>query len=370
VDWRIEKLISWLVSDLLRSLRSAKRRKFSVVVMPDFFIDRFVTYSGEIERFSAKVAEVAARRGGNIHGVEQTELRGGNAANTAATLATLGARVYPIITTNRFGYHLLKFYLKPLGVDLSHVKVNGEVALTTALEINYKGEKVNIMMGDLGSLPNFGPENLTEDDWRLLEEADYVCVFNWASTQQWGTELAEKVFSHVKEKGRAKTYYDTGDPSPNKQGIPKLVRKVLLSDLVDVFGVNENEAFWYASQLNMKIKRLKNKLRHNELARECARTLAKNLSARVDLHTAAFAGSFFKQNEVLVPAFSVSALRATGAGDSWNAGNIVGDALNLPDSCRLTLANAVAAYYVSNPTAEHPTLSQLVEFCSKQKPIS
>lgn len=334
--------------------------------MPDFFIDRFVTYSGEIEQFSAAVSDVASRRGGNIHGVKQTELRGGNAANTAAALAKLGAKVYPIITTSALGYYMLKFYLQPLGVDLSHVKINGEVALTTALELSYRGERVNVMMGDLGSLPNFGPDKLTEEDWQLLREADYVCVFNWASTYQLGTELAERVFRHVKEKGKAKTYCDTGDPSPNRQAIPKLIQKVFLSGLVDIISVNENEAFLYASQLNIELEHLRNKLEHSELAKECARTLVKSLPTRVDIHTAHFAGSFFKENEVLVPNFSVSALRTTGAGDSWNAGNILGNALNLPDSCRLTLANAVAAYYISSPKAEHPTISQLMEFCSTQ----
>jgi sugar/nucleoside kinase (ribokinase family) len=87
----------------------------------------------------------------------------------------------------------------------------------------------------------------------------------------------------------------------------------------------------------------------------------------VDLHTSLFAGSFTKNNETVVPTFNVSALRSTGAGDAWNAGNIFGAALGLPDSCRLTLANAVAAYYISNPTAEHPTLSKLIEFCSQQQ---
>jgi sugar/nucleoside kinase (ribokinase family) len=68
-----------------------------------------------------------------------------------------------------------------------------------------------------------------------------------------------------------------------------------------------------------------------------------------------------------VPSFNVNPLRTTGAGDVWNAGNILGDALGLPDSCRLTLANAVAAYYVCSPKAEHPTLSKLMEFCVKQQ---
>jgi len=132
-------------------------------------------------------------------------------------------------------------------------------------------------------------------------------------------------------------------------------------------GVNENEAFMFASQLNPKVKGLRKKLEHHDLAKECARILARHVSARVDLHTSAFAGSFTKDNEVIVPAFKVSVLRSTGAGDAWNAGNIFGDALGLPVSCRLTLANAVAAYYVSSQTAEHPTLHRLMEFCSKQQ---
>jgi len=360
-------LIPWLMNDLLQCLKRIKPRRFSVVVMPDFFIDRLVTYSGEVEQFSQTIAEVAGRFGGNIHGVEQMELRGGNAANTAAALGALGAMVFPIIKTGPLGLHLLKYYLAPLGVDLSHVKVNGEAALTTAFELTHRSEKVNVMMGDLGSLPSFGPKDLTEDDFQLLREADYACVFNWASLRRWGTELAESVFRYVKEKGRAQTYYDTGDPTPNKDNIPKLVKKVLLGKIVDIFGVNENEAFMYASQLNPKIKRLRKQLAHHDLAKECARILARHISARVDLHTSAFAGSFFKDNEVIVPAFNVSALRSTGAGDAWNAGNIFGDALGLPDSCRLTLANAVAAYYVSSRAAEHPTMSKVIEFCSKQQ---
>jgi len=362
-----KSLIPWLIEDLLRCLKRAKPRKFSVVVMPDFFIDRLVTYSGEVERFSSSIAEVAVRLGGNIHGIKQMELRGGNAANTAAALAALGARVYPIIKTSPLGLHLLKFYLEPFGVDLSHVRVDGDVALTTAFELTHRGEKINIMMGDLGSLPSFGPKDLTQDDFQLLREADYVCVFNWASLRRWGTELAEDVFRYIKEKGKGKTYYDTGDPSPNTEKIPKLVKKVLLGKIVDVFGVNENEAISYASHLSAEVKHLRKKLEHHELAKECARILAKQLSTRVDLHTSAVAGSFTKENEVIVPAFRVSALRATGAGDAWNAGNILGDALELPSSCRLTLANAVAAYYVSSATAEHLTLPNLIEFCSKQQ---
>jgi len=360
------KLLSWLVKDLLRVLQRTKPWEFKVVVMPDFFVDRFVSYQGNLRQLSAALVKVADRKGGNIHGVKQMDLRGGNAANTAAALASLGVIVYPIISTDALGHHLLRFYLKPLGVDLSYVKDDGRIALTTAFELTHGKERVNIMMGDLGSLTIFGPKNLTDKDFRLLQEADYVGVFNWAATRRSGTELAETVFRYVKEESKAKTYYDSGDPTPNRQNIPKLLKRVLQTRLVDVLSVNENEVFRYASHMDDKVRRQRNTVDHNEAAKECARILAMHLSARVDLHTAAFAGSFTGEDEVVVPAFPVKALHSTGAGDAWNAGNIYGDALKLPDSCRLTLANAVAAYYVSSPAAEHPTIPRLIEFCRKQ----
>jgi len=359
-------LLSWLVKDLLRALKQTKPREFKVVVMPDFFIDRFVTYQGDSKQFSIAIAKVAERRGGNIHGVKQMELRGGNAANTAASLASLGVSVYPVITTDALGLHLLKYYLNPLGVDLSYVKDEGKVGLTTAVEIAEGKERVNIMMGDLGSLPTFGPKSLKEKDFRLLQEADYVCVFNWAATHKWGTELAETAFRYAKEEGKGKTYFDSGDPTPNKESIPKLLKNVLKTRLLDVLSVNENEAFQYASLFYKRVGQLRSKLDHYEVAKKCARILAKNLTARVDLHTTALSGSFTGESEVIVPSLSVKVLRSTGAGDSWNAGNIYGDALKLPDSCRLMLANSVAAYYISNPKAQHPTLPKLIEFCQER----
>jgi len=363
---KAKNLIPWLVNDLLRCLKRTKPQKFNVVVMPDFLLDRFVTFDGGVERLSKVLADIARRKGGCLVGVKQTELRGGNAANTAAALAALGAKVHPIISTSPLGFHVLRFYLEPLGVDLSHMKTRGTLALTTAFEFTYRGERVNVMMSDLGSLPEFGLNDLTSEDFQLLREADYVCLFHWAGTLRWGTELAEGVFRHVKEKGRGKTYFDSADPSPRKEDIPKLVRTVLHGNLVDIFSVNEDEAFWYASQLSRETERLQKTLKPQELAKECARILAKNLPVRVDLHTSTFAGSYTSKTEVVVPAFNVAVLRATGAGDAWNAGNIFGDALALPDACRLTLANAVAAYYISSPAAEHPTLPKLMEFCSKQ----
>ena len=95
---------------------------------------------------------------------------------------------------------------------------------------------------------------------------------------------------------------------------------------------------------------------------EAARVLAKLLPARIDLHTTAFSATFKGKKEVVVPAFKVKVFRATGAGDAWDAGNILGDHNGLSDESRLMLANAVAACYLSDPDGLHPTKEKLSSF--------
>ena len=355
-------------SELLDFLTQFKQRKFSAVVMPDFFLDRFIYYDGDFERFSKVVSDVASRKGGSIDGVRQLEIRGGNAANTAAALAILGARVYPLIHTSPIGLSLLKFYLRQHNLDLSYVKSDGETSITTALEFFYRNEKVNVMLRDLGSLANFGPSNLSSHDYQILATADYVCIFNWAGTRKYGTELAQTVFKYAKNSGKAKTYYDTADPSPNRDKIPTLMKRVLQTDLVDVLSLNENEAIIYASQLEPeKLDTLRKRHRKlDRLAIESAKILSSHLSARIDIHTAAFSATLAKNKKPTVtPALKVQVKQVTGAGDSWNAGNIYSDANNFSDEFRLAFANTFAAYYITSKKAEHPTLNKLKKFIQK-----
>ena len=357
------------IRDVLNWLAKHKTKEFRAVVMPDFFFDRFVQYPENFRRFSRDALQVIRRKGGSIDNVRQVNFRGGNAPNTASALASLGATVFPIIETDSLGLTMLKHFLGPLNVDLSHVKTGGHASITTALEFPEKDNTVNLMLRDMGSLVNFGPEGLNSLDYDLLAKADVVCVFNWAGTRKYGTDLALNVFRYVKTKGEGMTYYDTADPMPNKEKIPDLVERVLLKDLVDVLSVNENEAVQYANYMNPKrvssLRKKHKKLEH--LALECAKLLSEHMSARIDLHTTAYSATFRKDTEPqMVSAFKVKTLRATGAGDSWNAGNIYAEQQGLPDKIRLTIANAVAAYYVSSAGAAHPGIDQLAGFLSAQ----
>ena len=221
--------------------------------MPDFFLDRLINLNCDAPRFSSMVADVANRKGGSIDGIAQTDIRGGNAINTASALAALGVKVTPIVCTNKLGLQQINFYLKRYRVDTSHIKISEKASLTTALELKTENGKANVMLRDLGSLADFGPSNLTDDDYKLIENADYVCLFNWAGTKKFGTELAQTVFRRAKAKGKGKTYYDTADPTPNRDKIPELMEKVLKTRQVDILSLNENEAICYAALLNDEI---------------------------------------------------------------------------------------------------------------------
>lgn len=169
-------------------------RELNVVVMPDFFLDRLISLEQDSKGFSTEVESIIKRKGGSIDNVRQTDLRGGNAANTASALANLGARVTPIICTSKLGAYLLKLHFKRLNVDQSHIKICQKPSITTAIEFRTENGKANVMLRDLGSLADFSPEQLDEEDFEAIKEADYVCVFNWAGTRRFGTVLAEKNF--------------------------------------------------------------------------------------------------------------------------------------------------------------------------------
>jgi ribokinase len=319
----------------------------------------------DTEAFISQVNTIVMRKGGSIDQISQSDLRGGNAVNVASALSALGAKVTPIVCTSSLGLEQIRFHMSKFNVDLSHVKVFPKASVTTALEFQAEGGRANVMLRDLGSLADFGPGDLTEDDYKLIEEADYVCLFNWAGTQKYGTRLAEVVFKRAKAKGKCKTYLDTADPLPNETDIPKLMDKVIETDQVDILSVNENEAITFASRLSTEIGKQRRKVEFNELALLAAQILAKKLTPRIDLHTTSFSVTVTQKGAVFVPAFKVKALRATGAGDAWDAGNVVGDANGLSDECRLTLANAISACYLSDPAGEHPTKQKLAKFLRK-----
>lgn len=348
----------------LKNFLEQKKHQIKVTVLPDFFLDRIISLDWTAQDFSNLLIAVAKRKGGSIDRVPQTDLRGGNAINVASALANLDAKVTPIVCTSEYGLQQIKYHLKGVSIDTSHVKIHDKASMTTALEFRKGTEKTNVMIRDLGSLANFGSKDLDESDMGLIEDSDYTCLFNWAGTLHFGTQLAQKVFAKAKA-GKGKTYFDTADPLPNSASVPELVETVLKSDKIDILAVNENEAIIYASVLDKSFNANADEVEFSELAMQAARVLAKNLKSRIDLHTTVFSASVKGKQELVVPSFKIKVLRATGAGDAWTAGNIIGDFNNLSDECRLLLANAVSACYLSDPEGMHPTWNKLSAFLKR-----
>jgi len=328
-----------------------------VFVCPDFFIDHLVRYPGAYSDLVKEFNRIMAQGGGNVLGTEQYIAKGGNAVNTAVALGRLGIRTTLFTKTSRVGLHLLKLFTETLPIDLSLVDYRASPSITTALEVHDdSGRLSNMMISDSGSLLSIGPEDITEDVVASLRRSDLVCVFNWVQTKR-GTEIAEKVFSTAKDSARCLTFIDISDPSYRLGEIPSLVERLFKQGLVDVLSLNENELERIAASLSMSP--FEDGRGHSS---RFLTQFAGQLGCAVDYHTADFSASASGRGACQVPSFQVSPVRITGAGDTWNAGNIAGYLAKLEPADRLLLANAAAGFYISNSEPVPPTLEDAFRF--------
>jgi len=346
----LDEALKTRVLDKLRQIDQRKLRELHVVLIPDFFLDHFI-YLDEFENTFTRIKNIYQQGGGNLPGVKQKIHQGGNAANTALSLAKLGIKPHLICKTSEFGLNLLNYFLGKSNVDLSGVKTNGELAITTALEF---GEKhTNVMMGDPGSVTDFSFDVLDEKDLETISNSDILCALNWNLNKN-GTKLAKEAFRFAKQKNK-KTFFDTGDPSPRKDDIPDLIKNVLSDNNLDILGLNENELSYYTN----------NKTYSDEEIIRSAAQLKNNIKARIDLHTSRFSCTINKKTTIVSTQRTLQIKRATGAGDAWNAGDIFSELLGFEDDERLLFANSVAEYYISSLTHAHPNLEEISDYISK-----
>lgn len=339
---------------LADKLRALDASSLHVVTLPDFFLDHFVPLPSWRDAMPSWHG-VHGRGGGNVPTPGQHFQPGGNAANTALGLARLGVRTHLVTRTSAFGKAYLEHTLALHGVDTRHVRADGQLSVTTALEFHEDVRPANVMLSDPGSVAQFGPESLDANDWTLLEAADLVLVANW-SQNNLGSALVEAV-AKAARKGGALCMVDTGDPSARASDLPELMRRVVTLPELDIFALNENELRQLAGRV----------LAEGEAEVAAARELHKARPHGIlDLHTARFAATFSADGDAVVPTFRVEPLRITGAGDSWNAGNIVGHLAQLDAAQRLMLANAVAALYISGKEGIAPTMADVIRFLESE----
>ena len=341
-------------TSLLSKLRHARNLKeFHVVCMPDFFLDYFISLP-RWEKVIPQLKEIHDRGGGNLPGLKLTLSQGGNATNTALALAKLGISTHIVGRTSSLGYKLMCHFLESDGVDLKHVKTDGKLDKTVSLEFGEK--RINVMLNELGSVQNFDFTDLNKDDLELISSSDLVFVTNWTLNDR-GTSLAQKTFRYAKEHDVI-TYFDSGDPSHRIRELPVLYARVLSSSNLDVLSVNENELRHFASAKGIKGN-----------PTNMAKQLSIHINAILDVHTSRFSSSWRKGEAHHAPVFKVELKRSTGAGDAWNAANMLGYLLGLEPEERLTFANAFAAGYLNADEPRHLTLKETVTFLKRAEPV-
>ncbi len=332
-----------------------------VVVMPDFFVDHFVL-AGEFEDFLTGLRQLAEQGGGNLMNTTQLIRRGGNSVNTASALLSLGADPCLIVTTDEHGASMLSGLVDP-ELDLSHVHTDGRLSATVSIETKYQGRNVNLMVSDSGSAAGFEFSMLSENDLDAIRNSGLVALL-CLNHNRHGASLAEDLFRMVRDETSATTYLDIGDPSDNMSVLRPLVSRVLSQDLVDILGMNENEACWLAWVLSGEDDHWREAMQDSTKWLNAAKLVSKETGVQVDLHTPEFSASIEDDETTVVPAFKVECKIMCGAGDAWNAGNIYGTLTGFQTKDRLHLADAVAALYVSSPSATHPSREDVIEFLS------
>jgi ribokinase len=330
-----------------------------IAVMPDFFVDRIIRLESKEKLFDA-LGEKAERGGGSIRGVPTTDVKGGNAVNVAYCLARLGFRVALFTVADEIGAAMIRQAFSQFGDRATLRIASGRSGRTTSFEFPHEDTRVNVMVSDVGDNATFGPEKLgSEADSALLKNADGVMVVNWASNQK-GTELAEFAFRNSPS---AFHFIDPADVETRKQDFCDSLEK--LAGMTDCLSINENECNSLADALGLG--RLLEPGFGADEVKSAAKKIAEKVGISTDLHSKAGSAWSNGKERVFVHAIKVDAKTLTGAGDSWDAGDIIGYLAGLDSQERLLFANCCASLYVRDPQGEPPAMNKVFELVERVK---
>lgn len=336
----------------------------NIVVMHDFFLDRIIRLGSTTEIFCS-LMEKARVGGGSIReGISAVDIKGGNAVNVAYCLAKLGFNVTLFTVADEIGSAILNHTFSKLKDKVELVIKPGTHGLTTTFEFaNEKGTCVNVMMNSVGDNADFGPDRISSDDeLRILRNAKAVVLVNWGSNSK-GTQLAEYAF---KNSPKAFHFMDPADFGKRKDEFRKTLTTI--AEFTNVISINENECncLAQATGLESQLTESEGEYNHSDM-KSVIKNLREKVGINIDLHT--FMGAAWSNgiDTYYADAFKVIPRRTTGAGDCWDAADIIGYLVGLGARERLIFSNACASLYVSNPCPEPPSMSQVLELLSNNR---
>lgn len=318
-----------------------------IVVLNDFFLDRIIKIQN-LENLYAQIQE-KSKLGGSIRGISQIDLKGGNATNVAYAASKLGLPVSLITIADKTCSYLLQEMFSEFDKSLLFL-IDGKPGRTTSLEIIKDGKIVNIMLSDVGDNENFGPEKLGTKEIDALRTSSAVIVTNWASNKE-GTELSKYAFLESKT---ALHLLDPADIETRTAEFKEALNE--LRNYLDSLCLNENECNILLKQYGFGL------VSKGEETKKLVTQLAKRISIPVDLHTSW--GSYWSNGEEVefAKSFPMQPKFVTGAGDVWDAANLIGYLANLSPIERLVFANGSAALYIDNSVGMPPKIDQVISF--------
>jgi|TARA_B110000263_G_C15312230_1_gene514306 sugar/nucleoside kinase (ribokinase family) len=305
--------------------------------LADVFIDRIVKVP-DLDKLVTDVKAKSAVGGGSIRGIKQREIVGGNATNIAYALVKFGSETELFAIGDEFTRRLLDLRFQ----EFDNIKINmlkGKPGFTVALETNHNNDS-NIMISDVGGIEKFNGIDITTNYLKIIEESDIVIISNWASNLN-GNQLVNEIFSAAKDSIKL---LDFADLSTSTNRLQELMDNIENNKIIDVISLNENEC-----QILGKFLGLKNvsaEYTINEI-KTMALDISSILGTIIDIHTPIGSCSASDGDVQFVESFPVKPIILTGAGDVWNAINILGLKKGLSTINRLNLANASAASYIS-----------------------
>ena len=305
--------------------------------LADVFIDRIVKVP-DLDKLVKDAKAKSAVGGGSIRGIKQTEIVGGNATNIAYALVKFGSETELFAIGDEFTRRLLDLRFQ----EFDNIKINmlkGKPGFTIALETDHNNDS-NIMISDVGGIEKFNGIDITTNYLKIIEESDIVIISNWASNLD-GNQLVNEIFSAAKDSIRLLDFADLSTSTSRLQGLMDNMKN---NKIIDVISLNENECRILGKFLDLK--KISVEYTINEI-KTMAADISSILGTIIDIHTPIGSCSASNGDVEFVESFPVKPMILTGAGDVWNAINILGLKKELSTINRLNLANASAASYIS-----------------------
>ena len=305
--------------------------------LADVFIDRIVRVP-DLDKLVTDVKAKSTVGGGSIRGIKQTEIVGGNATNIAYALVKFGSETELFAIGDEFTRRLLDLRFQ----EFDNIKINmlkGKPGFTIALETDHNNDS-NIMISDVGGIEKFNGIDITTNYLKIIEESDIVIISNWASNLD-GNQLVNEIFSAAKDSIKLLDFADLSTSTSRLQGLMDNMKN---NKIIDVISLNENECQILGKFLDLK--KISAEYTINEI-KTMAADISSILGTIIDIHTPIGSCSASNGDVEFVESFPVKPMILTGAGDVWNAINILGLKKELSTINRLNLANAAAASYIS-----------------------